>query len=696
MMKEGTLKKRRRGESILIKDESHTKSTSGNSAHTADPWQIEELEVEHREPERDAILFRQTTDEIRKLMKEILDLKTLKDTDDEITEKRIRASLLFISLKKLNRLEKLRSKKARDATNEAKQRVDSFQLQLQNLLYESLHLKKEVDKCLEFKSKDEEIELVPTEEFYREAPTAITKPDITKNDPHQLMLARLDWELEQRKRLAAKCEEAQSLKTKIMEEIKTKREYLENLAPRLNSILQATRPLQDYLDMPLDAQRTQHKMSRFLPRPLFILYVQASSYNEASDKHLTVTVVGDVDEAEAVKDAEDDKDEESGDSDMEESVGEQRHRVRSVDRQASKRKKLLQKHPLSVVLRVKCQGKNSLTLNFSYIMTLHIVTVTCKLHLNQPAVEGIPAEVLSPDSLLTCLFPDDVGTRTPNPTNHYQLQKLGMQEFSEYITEIGHPYLWAQKLAGLNFLSDDDTSTGSTSSRSGYYLQQSVHALHKISASHIEQTIMAIRQRFHSRLALHQQIAALVRGIVPISPDSVNLFPTKISSHLVSWKSVQVEDVLSSKKHAQFLENGILSSSSSAFMAQVERGSAKLKALVIISPDYPRTSPTFHVTINLKYERSAENDDSLRALERELNVFSKELTTSSNTEQLLTNQLQRLLTCFDIYLETETGNEVLEGPVEFPKEKVFLRPHRGRDRIKPYNYISKYGLFVHR
>lgn len=34
---------------------------------------------------------------------------------------------------------------------QAKQRVDVLHLQLQNLLYEVMHLQKEIGKCLEFK-----------------------------------------------------------------------------------------------------------------------------------------------------------------------------------------------------------------------------------------------------------------------------------------------------------------------------------------------------------------------------------------------------------------------------------------------------------------------------------------------------------------------------------------------------------------
>lgn len=50
------------------------------------------------------------------------------------------------------------------------------------------------------RSKHEEIDLVSLEEFYREAPPDISKAEITMGDPHQQTLARLDWELEQRKR----------------------------------------------------------------------------------------------------------------------------------------------------------------------------------------------------------------------------------------------------------------------------------------------------------------------------------------------------------------------------------------------------------------------------------------------------------------------------------------------------------------
>ena len=61
---------------------------------------------------------------------------------------------------------------------------------------------------------------------------------MTQNDAHQLKLARLEWELEQRKQLAAMCQKLQADKETVAKEIQTKKERLENLTPRLKSILE--------------------------------------------------------------------------------------------------------------------------------------------------------------------------------------------------------------------------------------------------------------------------------------------------------------------------------------------------------------------------------------------------------------------------------------------------------------------------
>jgi hypothetical protein len=70
----------------------------------------------------------------------------------------------------------------RERTAASKQNVDAFNLQLQNLRYEVLHLRKEVSRCINFRSADENIRMVPVEEFYREADPDISQPDTTQGD----------------------------------------------------------------------------------------------------------------------------------------------------------------------------------------------------------------------------------------------------------------------------------------------------------------------------------------------------------------------------------------------------------------------------------------------------------------------------------------------------------------------------------
>lgn len=187
-------------------------ANSGTSIKEGDMYKTiisyEEKEAIERSSENDSECFLATCNDIRAAMTKIAKLKSSGDANkDEIRELQIQTSLAFVELKKLNRMEKFRTKSARDSLVAAKSSVDSKHLHLQNLLYEVMHLKKEVIKCLQFKSKDELIELVSEEEFLKEAPESISRPEITKNNPHQLRLARLEWELTQRKQLAALCDE---------------------------------------------------------------------------------------------------------------------------------------------------------------------------------------------------------------------------------------------------------------------------------------------------------------------------------------------------------------------------------------------------------------------------------------------------------------------------------------------------------
>ena len=63
-------------------------------------------------------------------------------------------------------------------------------------------------------------------------------------------------------------------------------------------------------------------------------------------------------------------------------------------------------------------------------------------------------------------------------------------------------------------------------------------------------------------------------------------------------------------------------------------------------------------------------------MEAEVNIFHSELVLRKSRDQLLTNQVQRLLMCLDVYVESEVTTDVQEGPAEFSREKMFPRVSR--------------------
>ncbi|KAG7244006.1 hypothetical protein INR49_006167 [Caranx melampygus] len=630
----------------------------------------EEVELDGRDPEQDYQLYKESCESLATLMSEIQELKAngAKEGCAEVEQRRMQSCIHFMNLKKLNRLAHMRLKRGRDQTHEAKQKVDVLHLQLQNLLYEVMHLQKEISKCLEFKSKHEEIDLVSEDEFYQEAPQEISRPQHTKNDPHQLTLARLDWELEQRKRLAEKYKESQATKEKIQKSIEVKKEHLRSLQPGLNAIMQASLPVQEYLSMPFEQTQKQTEIARHLPPPLYVLFVQANAYGQACDKNLTMSISGDVDEAKALSKPPEDSQDDESDSDAEEEQEKTKRRRPTTGGQLDdKRREMLKRHPLSLCLDLKCKDGSILHLYFYYLMNLNIMTVKTKVSTSTDLTTAISAgELLKSDTLLSCLYTSDQGRETPNPANRYQFDKVGIVTFADYVEELGHPYMWVQSLGGLHFPSD---------------ASEGVRVGSSLSASHMESTMKLLRGRVQSRLALHKQFASLEHSIIPVSSECQQLFPAKIISRLARWTTISHQEYLDLPYTRHVTEAGLAKESDLYFMGVVERGT--------------EISPLFSLSLSWKGERSGRTDDNLRAMESEVNVFKNELQGPRPGHQLLTNQIARLCVCLDVYLETEGQDDSVEGPREFPREKMCLRTVRGPNRLKPFKYNHPQGFFSH-
>ena len=188
--------------------------------------------------------------------------------------------VLATTLKKLNRLGHIRVNRARIRTHEEKNKIDEYHLELQNLLYEISYLKKEINKCLEFKSLHDEIELASVAEMYERAPPDIANRALIDGDEHKLKLAQLDWELADRQNMTVRINELQNLIDLHDKQLKLKQAKLDALQPKLEHILDACRPALDYFNTQLADECSYSEHVQYLPKPLYQLYAIMSAYKD--------------------------------------------------------------------------------------------------------------------------------------------------------------------------------------------------------------------------------------------------------------------------------------------------------------------------------------------------------------------------------------------------------------------------------
>ncbi|XP_063825643.1 THO complex subunit 5 homolog [Ostrinia nubilalis] len=688
MGKEDVVKKRRKLTSNSSASES---SKPGPTDVYKRVVEFEEAEAQLRPAEKDAQLFKKICQEIRQIFADIAELKN-KDTEEakeKINIKRVEASLHLVALKKLNRLEKVRTRAGRDALHKEKQRVDSTHLHLQNLLYEADHLNKEVTKCLQFKSKDEEIELVPLEDFYKDAPAEVSRPEITKSDEHQLQLARLEWELRQRRELSGACSELVASKERVAAAIAAARSRLDALSPHLRDVLKATKPLQECLALRLDEKRDEARLASLLPPPLFLLYANSSAYSDAlGAKTVTVAITGDEDEArrleqqnnvdsELVASNDSDSDQENNDEDQREKK-KRHHRSSKISKEEkaeAKKKEIFRRHPLHVQVSVIVQDGTALNLIFSHLLNLKIIVVKFTVTLSKPVTGVSAADVLNGHCILNELYPSDTGDDSPHPATAYLLKAAGItEEFQYFIPEVGRPYIWAQRMCGLDFmatLTDDQKS------------MKVVQPCPSLSVTTVENFILTLKKRLKSRVELMKELQDLESG--KILPAKGTSWPIRLSGSLTQWQSVGWPEYTQSPSTAFLISEGLVNSNDMLYRAIITRQSAKLVALVALRSDYPKKAPIFSLTLHWNGTHHAGINDDIRDIER---VINTDWGTKDEKLHTLSTQMTKLLTYLDILLETT-------GSSEFPPDKVMFNPVRGRNRVKPYKYVNQgTGVFV--
>ncbi|CAL8087830.1 unnamed protein product [Orchesella dallaii] len=593
------------------------------------------------------------------------------------------------SLRTINRLLKFRLKIVKDEQQAKRKQVDSEHLLLQNLLYEATNLQNQVAAVQDYKGMDEKIDLIPVDQFYKDAPEKVAKPEVTESNPHRLRIARLEYEFIQRQHLTDECARLEKEKEIIGKKIEDKQVKIDSVRPLLNKVLEATLPLQDFFGLDISAKKIRNDIARHLPSPLYVLFVQSEAYQESAEgKHrFIIRIGGDVEAAKelvvAQEEVEDESDSERNlDADAEISERRILRKRSSIGMSLDdNRKRTFQKHPLWIEWIVKWKGSESLTIQFYYLIKLKIVTVKSRVH--RDTTDGTTSTSISgnSDNVLIELFPNDYGQESPNPANNFIFNKFGISSFSTYLKETGKPYVWAQKICGLEF-----PELGGMSGEGC-----EVKSKMDVSCRNIEGTLKQIRKRLVSQSKLWSQMKALETRNIQIPSAAKDFFPQKNSTTFVSWEAIDYETYRANKYTKQLIVSEGVSFKDMFYKAVLQRGRAKMTALVSIKMDFPAVAPVFCIQLDMDGElRNGASDGPIRDIEREINVHAPE-EFAEWSDVLISLQLHRLMMCCDIILETDFTLGEAVGPSEFIREKLVLRTTVGRNLRRPFQFVNQGG-----
>ncbi|KAF3399272.1 hypothetical protein DPV78_006255 [Talaromyces pinophilus] len=145
---------------------------------------------------------------------------------------------LLAQLRGLNRDAVLRVRETKQATAEARQEIDRLHLQLQNLYYEQKHLMGEIAACESYDHKYLSLPLIPEEEFLA------LFPEHASSDAHELMIARIKHERDEREKLEQARQELLKRKQALIAENKKRKDDLANLDADLERFIDAAKPIQ--------------------------------------------------------------------------------------------------------------------------------------------------------------------------------------------------------------------------------------------------------------------------------------------------------------------------------------------------------------------------------------------------------------------------------------------------------------------
>ncbi|KAF9147521.1 hypothetical protein BG015_010811 [Linnemannia schmuckeri] len=157
-------------------------------------------------------------------------------------------------LKNLNRQIHQQGRNLRNELTEQKMSVGKVDLGFQNIKYQRKYLMSEIARCHDMETFYQEVPLVEMDEFRNMAPENLAN---APND-HQLMLNRLQFELEERKRYDAEKRRLLAVKVQLTKANKARKAQLNKVETQLEAYIQSSQSLQDLFQEPVEPIRSHH------------------------------------------------------------------------------------------------------------------------------------------------------------------------------------------------------------------------------------------------------------------------------------------------------------------------------------------------------------------------------------------------------------------------------------------------------
>jgi len=471
--------------------------------------QEQEQDAQHRKIEKSPYeLLQESKSSVEDIVTKMLSIKNESKSKTNLRDLVTQMFLHFVTLRQANRSILLEEDRVKAETERAKAPVDFTSLQLHNLMYEKSHYVKAIKACNDFKSKYPVIDLVPQEEFFRDAPQDIKAKKLSNDTAHDLTMKRLHFELFQRKELCKRHEKLEQQKKGLLDKIADRKKFLSSLPSHLKSIKKASLPAQNQLGVLHTKKLKQNHSAELLPPPLYVIYSQFLAQKEAFGENIDLDIVGSVKDAQnfarqqANKDTGISTNVESSrledDAADEEDDGQRRRKrpKRVPSKESLEQEGVYQVHPLKIILHIyddevsDPKSAKLITLKFEYLLKLNVVCV------------GIEGSHDRPENNILCnLFPDDTGVELP-----HQSAKLFVGDalaFDERRTT--RPYKWAQHLAGIDFLPDvsplltsHENSNGETAKSDAVISGLSLYR----QQNRVQTVVQRIRSRKKAQLAL--------------------------------------------------------------------------------------------------------------------------------------------------------------------------------------------------